>query len=84
MEISVIAEREQVEFQALTLHHEFIGNIHNPDFSKVGLPRNRAKGGELRTVEAHPVVIFLVFIVECLQHLWSIVLLIFGLAPKRF
>lgn len=38
VESSVIAEAEQIELQALALHHLDIGDIANTDFRKSGCP----------------------------------------------
>lgn len=38
MESAMIAKTEQIEFQALALHHFHIGNIADADFRKSGCP----------------------------------------------
>ena len=42
MEIAVVAETEQIEFQTLALNHLFVGQIHYLDFGKIGLAGYRA------------------------------------------
>ena len=42
MEIAVIAKREQIEFEALALHHSPIRDVHYLDLSKIGLTRDGA------------------------------------------
>ena len=80
MEIAVVAEGEKVELQALGLHHALGGYVHNLDFGKVGLTRDRAERRELWAVELHPVVVALVLVLESLQHLGGVVVQIFCLA----
>ena len=36
VEISMIAEGEEIEFEALALHHLHIGDVGNADFSEIG------------------------------------------------
>ena len=64
MEIAMVTETEQVEFQALGLNHTFVGHIGNLDFREVRLPGNRTKAREFRTVELYPIIIVRVFIDE--------------------
>ena len=79
VEIAVVAEREEVEFQRLRLHHPDIGDVRDHDVGKVRLSCDRAEAGELRAVELHPIVILRVLVHEGLEHLWRIILLIYGL-----
>ena len=37
MEVAVITEAEEIEFQALALHHQRAGNVINNKVSKIGL-----------------------------------------------
>ena len=57
MEIAVVAEREEIQFQTLRLYHPLAGEIHDLDLSKVGLPGNRAKRGEFRAAERDHVIV---------------------------
>ena len=43
MEIAIVAEGEEIELQALRLYHPLGGYVHNLDFSKVWLTRDRAE-----------------------------------------
>ena len=56
VEVAVVAEREEVQLQALALHHTFVGNIHDANLRKVGLTGDGAEGGELGAEELHPIV----------------------------
>ena len=83
MEVAMIAEREEIEFQTLALHHLHIGHILYLYLCKVRLSGNRTERSELRAVEKHPVVILRMFVLKALKHLRSIVLTIFRLLTKR-
>lgn len=74
MKGTVVAEAEEVEFQALALHHFHIGNIVDADGGEVGLAGDGAEAGELGTVECDPVIISRVLVGECFQYLRRIVL----------
>ena len=76
MEGSVITEAEEVELQALALDHPYIGDIIDVDRRIVWLCRDRAEARELGTMEAHPVVILLMLVSECLEDFGRIVLTI--------
>jgi hypothetical protein len=82
MEIPVVTEGEEIEFQALRLHHSFVRDIEDFDFREVWLSGNRTERRELRTVELHPVVVVRVFVLKRLQYLWCIVHPILGLLTK--
>ena len=69
VESSVIAEAEQIELQALALHHLDIGDIANTDFRKVRLPRNGTEAGKFRAIETYPVIIAGMLVIKCLQYL---------------
>ena len=64
VEVAMVAEAEQIEFQTLAFHHSFGRNISDSDLGKVGLTRDGAQGGELRTVEPHPIVILGMFVLK--------------------
>ena len=76
MEGSVITKAEEVELQALALDHTYIGDIIDVDRRIVWLCRDRAEARKLGTMEAHPVVILLMLVSECLEDFGSIVLAI--------
>ena len=83
MEVAMITEREEIEFQALALHHSHVWHILYLYFCKVRLSGNRTERCELRAVEQHPVVILRMLVLKCLKYLWSIVLTVFSLLTKR-
>lgn len=64
VEVTVVAEREEVEFEGFAFHHALVGQVGDADFSKVGLSCDGTQGGELGAVELHPVVVFGVFILK--------------------
>ncbi len=82
VEIPVVAEAEQVQFQALALDHPHVRNITDPDFGEVRLPRDRAQARELRAIEPDPVVVVLMLVDERLQNLRSVVTFIFSLLAE--
>ena len=77
VEIAVIAETEEIEFQALALHHASAGNVAAAYFGKGGLSRDGAEARELGAVEAHPVVVVGMFVFKRFEHLRRIVLPVF-------
>jgi len=83
MEIAVVAEREEIQFQTLRLHHPLAGEIHDLDLCKVGLTRDGAKRRKLGAVELHPVVILRMFVLKRFQHLRGIVHPVLGLLAER-
>lgn len=82
VEVAVVSEAEQVELQALAFHHLMVGEIVDAYFGKVGLPRDGAEAGEFGAVEAHPIVVVGVFVVEGFEHFGGIVALVFRLPAK--
>lgn len=82
VEVAVVSEAEQVELQALAFHHFMVGEIVDAYFGKVGLPCDGAEAGELRAVEAHPIVVARVFVYKCFKHLGSVITFIFCFAAK--
>ena len=91
VEIAVAAEAEQIELQALGLHHADVRHVADADFREVGLAGDGAQGGELRAVEAYPVVVVGMLVLEGFQHFGRVVLAVgrfvaqalegFGIAP---
>ena len=82
MEVAMVAETEEIKFQALALHHLHIRNVADANLSKVWLSRNRTKRCKLRAIESYPVVIARMLVDKSLQHLWRIIHFIFGLGSK--
>ena len=68
MEVSVVAEAEKVQLQAFAFHHLLVRNVADTDFGKVRLTGDGAQGGELRAVEAYPVVVVLMLVLEGFQY----------------
>lgn len=77
VKVAVIAKTEEIEFETFALHHTFIGDVGYAHFGKVGLAGNGAEGRELGTVEAYPIVVVGMFIIECFEHLWGIIAAVF-------
>lgn len=82
VEVSMVSEAEKIEFETLALNHLDVRDIADAELREVRLSCNRTEGGELRTVETHPIVIALVLVFECLQYLRCVVHSVFGLAAK--
>ena len=68
MEIPMVAKAEEVELQALRLHHAHIGHIGDVDGGEIRLAGYGAEAGEFGTVELDEVVIVLMLVLEGLQH----------------
>ena len=79
VEVAVIAEGEEVEFEAFALDHAAVGDVGDADLGEVGLARNGAQRGELRAVETYPVVVVGMSVLEGFQHFGGVVLPILGL-----
>ena len=77
VEIAVIAEAEQIEFERFTLHHAHIRHIRNGHGRKIRLSGNRTQTGKFRTVEFDKIIIVLMFVDKCFQYLWCVILRIF-------
>lgn len=78
MEITVIAEAEEVELQGFTFYHEISGNVGDVDGGKIGLPCLRAETGKFRTVEFDKIVAVFVFIGNSFQIVGVIVVFVAG------
>ena len=76
VEVAMITEAEEIELEALAFDHLDIRNITDDDIGKIGLTSDRTEARELWAVELDPVVVVLMLVDECLQHFWSIILLI--------
>ena len=64
MEIPVVTEAEQIEFERLALHHLGTRNIGDVEGGKVWLARNGTERSKLWAVELDEVVIALVLVWE--------------------
>ena len=68
MEIAVVAEREEIELEALALYHALARDITNVDVSEIGLPCFGAEGCEFRAVECNEILVLGMFVGKSLQH----------------
>ena len=84
METAMIAETEKIEFEAFALYHTFVGKIADAYLCEVRLTGNGAERRELGTVEAYPVVVLGMLVLERLQHFRSIFMWNFGFLAKGF
>lgn len=82
VEIAVVPETEKIEFQAFALDHPAVRDIADAYLGEIGLSGNRAKAGELRAIETHPIVIVGMFVLKSFQHFRSIIHLVFGLISE--
>ena len=82
VEVAVAAEAEEVELEALALHHPDVGDVADAQLREVRLSRDRTQRRELRAVETHPVVVVAVFVLEGLEHAGIVVLAIRSLAAE--
>ena len=73
MKIAMIAEREEIEFEALAFHHPLTRDITDVEVSEVGLPGLGTKGSELGTIESHEILVFGMFVGKGLQHVGIVV-----------
>ena len=73
MKVAVIAKGEQIELQALALHHPHVWNVTNANLREIGLARDRAQRREFRAVEPHPIVVALMLVHESLKHFGSVI-----------
>ena len=78
MEVTVIAEAEEVEFQGFAFYHEISGDVGDVDGGKIGLPCFGAQAGEFRTVEFDKIVAVFVFIGNSFQIVGVIVIFVAG------
>ena len=83
VEVTMITEGEEIEFQALALDHAVTGQVENLYLSKVGLSGDGAHRGELRAVELHPLVIVGMLVLEGLQQRRVIIVGILGLSAQQ-
>ena len=64
MEIAMIAERKEIELQALALDHTLIGQVADANLGKIRLARYGAQTCKLGAVEAHPIVVLGMFVLK--------------------
>ena len=72
MEVAVVAETEEIEFQALALHHLRAWDVINNKVSEIGLTRLGTQRGELGAVQGHQILVLGMFVLKRLQHLGCI------------
>lgn len=68
VEIAVIAEGEQIEFQALALNHLLVGDIGNADLCKIGLTGDGAERRKFGAIEPDPIIIIGMLVEEGLEQ----------------
>ena len=68
MEVAVVAEAEEIEFQGFAFHHFDMGDVADVDGGKVGLAGHRAEAGELGADEFDEIVVVWMFVVERFQN----------------
>ena len=85
MEIAVVAEAEEVEFQGFAFHHFDVWDVADVDGGKVGLPGHGAEAGEFGADELDEIVVVGMFVVECFKNFGSVAGRILGflIAQKR-
>jgi len=67
VEITVITETEEVQFQGLGLHHAFAREIVDAYLGEIRLTGDGTQRGEFGTVETHPVVVVGMAVLEGLE-----------------
>ena len=78
METSVITETEKVEFEAFALYHSLVWKVVDAYLCEVGLSGNGTKSRELWAVEAYPIVVLRMLVLESLKYPWGVILRYFG------
>ena len=74
MEVTVVAEAEEIEFQALALHHQRARNVVDDEVAEIRLACLGAQGGELGAIQSHKILVLGMFVLKRLQHLGRIVI----------
>ena len=74
VEITMIAETEKIEFEALAFDQTLVRQVIDDYLSKIGLTCDRTQRGEFWTLEMNPVVVLRVLVQETLEHFWCIIL----------
>ena len=83
VEIAVVAEREEVEFERLRLHHLLSWNVRDINRGEVGLPRLGTQRSELRTMESNQILVVRMFVYEGFEDFGSVVGRIRGVAVPQ-
>ena len=83
VEIAVVAEREEVEFERFGLHHLLPRNVGYIDGGEVGLPRLGAERGELGTMESNQILVVRMFVYKSFEDFGSVVGGIRGVAVPQ-
>ena len=84
VEGAMIPETEQVDLQAFTLHQPVSGYISYYDLGEIGLSGYGTKGSELGAIKFDPIIVFGMFISECLENIGGIMVGIIGFVSKGF
>ena len=79
MEVTMIAEREKIELQALRLDHTLSRQVHNLYLCKVWLSCYRTKRCKLWAVKLHPIVVVRMFVLKGFQYLRGVSIQIAGI-----
>ena len=82
VKVAVATEGKQIEFQRLAFHHPLARQVADADFRKVWLASDWAQGGKFGAVEAYPIIVFGMLVLECLQYFWSVVFAVGNLFAK--
>ena len=72
VEVTVVAETEEIELEALALDHILAGDIVDDDSGEVGLPRLGAQRSELGAVECHEILVVGMLVFERLQYVGAV------------
>ena len=83
VEVAVVAEREEVEFERLGLHHLLPWDVGDVDCCEVGLPCLWAQRSELRTMESNQILVVRMFVYEGFEDFGSVVGRIRGVAVPQ-
>ena len=83
VEIAVVAEREEVEFERLGLHHLLPRDVGYIDGGEVGLPCLGAERGKLGTMESNQILVVRMFVYKSFEDFGSVVGGIRGVAVPQ-
>ena len=79
----MVAEREEVEFERLGLHHLLPRDVGDVDGGEVGLPCLGAERGELGTMESNQILVVRMFVYKSFEDFGSVVGGIRGVAVPQ-
>lgn len=68
VEIAMIAEREEIELEALALHHTLARDIFDVDMAEVRLSGLGTKSGKFRAVESHHIFTVGMLVFKCFKQ----------------